>query len=596
MAQWSGGTPTDVTEMESRFLRLTNRPKGAFGRFVAMLSSRWRTRRLDDLLGHIAEWPNRPEGLPDAGDAARRRWERSWHHWRALATAKQLLGARTQSSAAAAELEPASVTTDDMTQAHERLKTAALAALLAVADGQHAEISQTQRTRLAELRGAAENFGTAAAGKALKQNISLLMEMAPIWATTCLSLGSALPLEPGMFDLVVIDEASQCDIPAIVPALFRAKRAVIAGDPNQLTHITKLKVIRERELLRRHGLTETGMQRFSFKMNSAYDMASSAPQLADGPTFLGRHFRCHPDIADYASQVFYRGEMTVCTEGRRWSVPAGAKPGVHWTHVSGPIVSPGSSADSPSERLAIVKELRRLAESGYRGTVGVVTPFKRQRDRLMDEINRALDPSFLESARLVVGTAHALQGDERDVVLMSLCAGPELKPGAAGFISKNRNLFNVAITRAKAMLHIFGNIEWARERGPDFIARLARKEARTAPEEAVAKRYESVWERRFDEALERAGVRTISQYPVAGRRLDLAVLQGDLRLDIEVDGERYHRLPSGHRLDDDIWRDHQLRSIGWTVMRFWVYELREDMEACVSRVTKALRPADGATA
>jgi len=88
-------------------------------------------------------------------------------------------------------------------------------------------------------------------------------------------------------------------------------------------------------------------------------------------------------------------------------------------------------------------------------------------------------------------------------------------------------------------------------------------------------------------ALRAAGIQTTAQHPVAGRRLDLAVF-APRRLDIEVDGEAFHRMASGRRKDDDLWRDLQMQALGWKVCRFWVYELREDMARCVERVRTLL--------
>jgi very-short-patch-repair endonuclease len=82
------------------------------------------------------------------------------------------------------------------------------------------------------------------------------------------------------------------------------------------------------------------------------------------------------------------------------------------------------------------------------------------------------------------------------------------------------------------------------------------------------------------------------QYPVAGRRLDMALIrEGDdpLKLDIEVDGDRYHRNPDGSRKQADIWRDYQLRGLGWKIKRFWVYQLREDLQKCVNSILEIWR-------
>ena len=88
--------------------------------------------------------------------------------------------------------------------------------------------------------------------------------------------------------------------------------------------------------------------------------------------------------------------------------------------------------------------------------------------------------------------------------------------------------------------------------------------------------------------MQQSGFTVVPQYPIAGRYLDLAILS-PRKIDVEVDGESVHRTAGGGRKDDDYWRDLQLRSLGWQVCRFWVYELREDLPRCVERVLRALR-------
>ena len=82
---------------------------------------------------------------------------------------------------------------------------------------------------------------------------------------------------------------------------------------------------------------------------------------------------------------------------------------------------------------------------------------------------------------------------------------------------------------------------------------------------------------------------TEPQHPTLGRRLDLALINKEKRIDIEVDGDRYHRNPDGTRKRDDVWRDIQLQGSGWKVIRFWVYQLREDIESCVNKTIKLWR-------
>jgi len=75
-----------------------------------------------------------------------------------------------------------------------------------------------------------------------------------IWASTLKSIRRTFPLKPGVFDYVIFDEASQIDLPSAAPALYRAKRAVIIGDPMQLTHIAGITRDVDKALAQIHGL------------------------------------------------------------------------------------------------------------------------------------------------------------------------------------------------------------------------------------------------------------------------------------------------------------------------------------------------------
>jgi very-short-patch-repair endonuclease len=85
------------------------------------------------------------------------------------------------------------------------------------------------------------------------------------------------------------------------------------------------------------------------------------------------------------------------------------------------------------------------------------------------------------------------------------------------------------------------------------------------------------------------GLAPVPQYEIAGRRLDFALFgRGNLKLDVEVDGRAYHQNADGSRKLSDLWRDHQLKSLGWGVRRFWVDELSRDMESCLDLIERDL--------
>ena len=101
--------------------------------------------------------------------------------------------------------------------------------------------------------------------------------------------------------------------------------------------------------------------------------------------------------------------------------------------------------------------------------------------------------------------------------------------------------------------------------------------------------FDSEWERQVYHALKKRGLDPIPQYEVAGRRLDFALFGlGDIKIDVEVDGRRWHTDIDGNRKVSDIWRNRQLESLGWKVMRFWVDELDKDMERCIDLIEQSL--------
>jgi very-short-patch-repair endonuclease len=401
-----------------------------------------------------------------------------------------------------------------------------------------------------------------------------------------------VPLVPGLFDLVVIDEASQYDIASVVPLLARSQRAVFAGDPMQLQHVSTLDVAIEQALLQQYELTNTTVQRFTYRVNSAFDLADANPSVPHAARVrLDLHFRSHDLIADYCNEAFYARTLHVVTVTERLNIPRGAQPGIHWTHLVGRLEPGPTGAWCAEEVKAIRNELLMLAAKDYRGTVGVVTPFRQQMIRLRDllETDDELPREFMERVRFLASTAHGCQGDERDLILFSLCAGPDLPEGAKVFLRENPNLFNVAVSRARAVLHVVGNRDWALGCGIPFIEKLAQ---RTLSGHSDAGRpqgnpYQSPWEERLAKALRQAGINAVPQYPIAGRFLDLAILTPK-KVDVEVDGEAVHRTGAGSRKDDDYWRGLQLQSLGWRVCRFWVYELREDLTRCTQKVISLL--------
>ncbi|RLE37772.1 hypothetical protein DRJ17_05855 [Candidatus Woesearchaeota archaeon] len=414
----------------------------------------------------------------------------------------------------------------------------------------------------------------------------------PAWCVTNLSANGSLPLGSCLFDLLVIDEASQCDIPSALPLLYRAKRVMIIGDPNQLRHITSLSELRDQQLQSKYGLTDTSDQPFTFNINSLYDLAATCAGEAKVIS-LREHFRSHTDIIEFSNHNWYNGTLKMCTDYRRLKSDSGYSLGIRWTDVKGAVRRPSSGgAINEKEAKEVVKELKSLIiDRGFRGTVGIVTPFRAQTNRIRDLVNETINLSYLLTSDLIVDTAHGFQGDERDVILFSPCIGEKMPRGAKYFLASTGNLFNVAITRARSVLHVIGNKSACNNCGVKHIEEFVSYVNRIESEPTLTFGSEEdigYWERPFYEALLKAGIKPMPQYREHQYKLDFAIKEGDFWLDIEIDGELYHKEWDGSRCRRDVIRDLRLTALGWRVKRFWVYQVRDDMDACVQEVVSLI--------
>ena len=293
----------------------------------------------------------------------------------------------------------------------------------------------------------------------LERETARLAEYLPVWIVTNLSVRNALPLRPNLFDLAIVDEASQCDVASGVPLLFRARRSVVIGDPKQLRHITPLRPKDEERIAGEVGASGL-VGRWSYVENSLYDVAERAHEdRGQRPTLLRRHYRSHPDIIGFSNDQFYGGRLR-CMRGRDDGTIPPEWRGVRWFDVQGEVPDGIRSGYNRREIQAVRDLLRRWVDEGLLApkgpSVGVVTPFRAQTERLQETLRE--EPWWTELRGTVdvapvgVGTAHRYQGDERDLMIFSPVVAPGIRPNTARWIATTDQLLNIAITRARLSL------------------------------------------------------------------------------------------------------------------------------------------------
>jgi hypothetical protein len=276
------------------------------------------------------------------------------------------------------------------------------------------------------------------------------------WAVSALS-AMELPWDAGVFDLVIIDEASQCSIAATLPLLFRAKSALIIGDPMQLRHIASLRPDQDGAIAEECGVDPGWLaeHKLTYTRHSTFDAWEA---LVGDSLLLDEHYRCHPHIAAIADTMFYapRGkQLTVLTDvSRLRSIPGSTRPRIAWDQASAGRAEPGPDRKSWINRgeaeLAVGRARWLLETLAPDSSVGIVTPFRAQKNL----ITALLGP---DTARVRVGTVHTFQGGECDAIIFSLVATESMTPDGRGFFDRDENLWNVAITRARAMMLVIGD-------------------------------------------------------------------------------------------------------------------------------------------
>ena len=423
----------------------------------------------------------------------------------------------------------------------------------------------------------------------------------PCWAVTSLSAKGRIDFDSGIFDVVIFDEASQCDIASALPLLYRAKSAVIIGDPKQLTHISKLPRKQDIRLLSKHELSEKFIS-WAYSFNSLYDLMSG--YVDNSLINLLDHHRSHKDIIDFSNKQFYENKLRIATNYDSLELPRKKDAGVRWVDVAGQAKrhNQGSPVNE-TEAKAVVNEIERLIiDNKYIGSIGVVTPFRHQAN-LINEIayaNKALSDKLIQN-KFLVDTAHRFQGDERDIMIFSPVFSSGFPESSVRFLQSQGNIFNVAITRAKAQLITVGDLKMCSNCDIDYLKNFAAYTQSLSSNQANisevtisdnGEEYPNVqnpesvsdWEILFYKELYKRGIKTIPQYPLEKYRLDLAIINGDRKLDIEVDGVRYHQNWDGELCRRDMIRNSRIQELGWDVKRFWVYQIRDNLESCVAEI------------
>ncbi|KWW98756.1 hypothetical protein LI90_385 [Carbonactinospora thermoautotrophica] len=398
----------------------------------------------------------------------------------------------------------------------------------------------------------------------------------PAWIMPLHQVASTTPMDrPDLFDVVIVDEASQSGLEALV-LFWLAPRVVVVGDDQQISPEDVGQVHEQVYQLRDRHLASVPTKTMFAPRTSLFDIAE---RLAGGRIVLREHFRCMPEIIGFSNGLCYEGKLLPLRQ-----YGADRLPPLRATFVPGAVMSGGSSsAVNKAEAEALVEQVVKCcADPAYDGkSMGVIVLLSSNAQaELIDRILvERLGVDEIEARRLRVGNAEAFQGDQRDVIFVSMVVSLEGPDGTRriGAMTKetDKRRVNVAASRARDQVWLFHSVQPGDLYVDDYRRRwLQYATARPAERDVyhigevlpdkLREPFDSLFEQRVYLALRERGYRVRPQYKVGRYRIDLVVEGRAQRLAVECDGDAYH---GADREAYDESRQRELERLGWVFER-----------------------------
>jgi len=433
----------------------------------------------------------------------------------------------------------------------------------------------------------------------------LLPKLKPCVLMSPLSVAQYLEASHESFDVVIFDEASQIPVWDAIGAIARGRQLIVVGDPKQLPPT--------------NFFNSSGDDEDDLTPEEHKDLESILDELMTNGLRHKRlqwHYRSrHEGLITFSNRQYYENDLLT------FPSPEAGHAGVRFKHLPEARYDKGKSRTNRLEAVALVDDLvaRLRKTDGQRRSFGVVT-FSQAQQKLVEDLldqKRREHPEIechfgdeppVEGEPVFVKNLENVQGDERDVILFSICYGPD----EAGKISMNfgplnrdggERRLNVAVTRAKHEVLVYSGlradqIDLARtrakgvrdlkyfldyaDRGPKALAA-----ATTASGEAEA---DSEFEKMVADRIRKAGYDVHHQVGCSGYRIDLAVVDpsapGRYLLGIECDGATYHRAATAR--DRDKLRQLILEGLGWKLHRIWSTDWWHDADQEIDKLLGAL--------
>jgi very-short-patch-repair endonuclease len=443
-----------------------------------------------------------------------------------------------------------------------------------------------------------------------------LLDVMPVWLVSPEMASAIFPLKENIFDLVIFDEASQCTVENGLPAIYRGRKVVVAGDEKQLPPSALFK-----------GSVQLDEDEALDKFEESESLLSLAKRVLPN-SLLEWHYRSKSEeLINFSNHAYYNGRIQIAPNVNHMQQPAA----IQWHKTDGRWINQQNTVEAK----AVVQLLKAKLIADISKSVGIITFNAKQQSAIEDEIDRIAEADTEFSVvydqvmsrdmdeRVFVKNIENVQGDERDIIIFSVAyAKNEEGRVYSNFGSLSHqggeNHLNVAVTRAKEEIHLVSSIEPyelnvtnSKNDGPRHLkAYLEYAQAvsdhnkdsiqsviSNLNEEANTKRqvedlhFDSPFEEAVYSRLTAIGYKIDTQVGMSGYRIDMAVVHPEKPhryiIGIECDGAMYHSAPEAR--ERDIYRQRFLESRKWKITRIWSRSWWKDANSEIERVDQLIK-------
>ncbi|WP_099159044.1 AAA domain-containing protein [Virgibacillus ndiopensis] len=392
----------------------------------------------------------------------------------------------------------------------------------------------------------------------------------PVWIMPTTQVLENFPITNEKFDVVIFDESSQCDIFS-ANVLLRGKKMIVVGDDEQISpQAIGVKQDDVNELVNRYLPDIPNSDLFDGNI-SLYEIAEQTFPKA-GKLMLREHFRCVPEIIQFSNDLSYGGEMIplrLPLEEEKIDPPVMA------IKVEEGYNDEKDKDINRPEAEAIAEDIYKVVhDPKYKDqTIGVITLQGNKQHKLLEILIRdKIGDAEYVARKIICGNPYDLQGDERDIVFLSMVVASNRRFRSLT-MSSEKQRYNVAASRARNQMRLYHSIDTSELNNNDYrysLLSYCKNPTRVNEElEDLEQLCDSPFEIDVLKMILAKGYKVTPQVKVGGYRIDFVVEGIRDRLAVECDGERWH---GPEKFEEDMQRQESLERAGW---KFWRIRGRE---------------------